>query len=466
MKGLPLVVALLVAGCLAPPAEDLAAASVPSAAAAFVPPVPDFDFTTVVDPDHGGHQLPLMHDAGHGLGLTGFTAIQPSLPKGMRGSITQVDVWGGYAVVAGMEGGLAFAIVDIQDPAAPKVVSHVPSAANGWTARFTDDGAYVFYGCQVLGGPYVAATTVTGTQLPGRCDDPSTPDPMRKGGVVVYDVRDKAAPEFVAFVETTAAHNLFVASVGGFDYAFTNGVDIVRFDRASGALEVVANVPGVHDASIARHPLSGDLLLFTGTDELAIWNVNDPANPEPVFEGGIEGVVGWHEQTLVPGVVDGRVVLVLAGETFTPVRSEEPTAVVDVLYFADVTDPANPTKLGEWSAPWDPQTPWVSYVYSIHEVAASPTGQVAVAWYHGGVWVVDVSTKERQAQPVAVAAYQPNHAITATPSTFFQTAVPVVPFVWGVGWDARGYLVVPDMHTGLYVLEPDYGLVPALDGGQ
>jgi hypothetical protein len=38
--------------------------------------------------------------------------------------------------------------------------------------------------------------------------------------------------------------------------------------------------------------------------------------------------------------------------------------------------------------------------------------------------------------------------------------------VWGAGWTADGHLVVPDMHTGVYVLEPEWGLHPALDSGQ
>src|SRR5689334_12771043 len=35
----------------------------------FVPPAPDFDFSTVVDPDHGAHEVAELHTAGHGLDL-------------------------------------------------------------------------------------------------------------------------------------------------------------------------------------------------------------------------------------------------------------------------------------------------------------------------------------------------------------------------------------------------------------
>lgn len=460
-----LLLALAVAGCVTAPADDgIAPQSTP--AGVLVPPVPDFDFSTVVDPDHANHQLPSLHTGGHGLSLLGQASIQDVLGPGVRGSITQVDVWENYAVVAGMEGGLAFAIVDISDPKAPKAVSWWPSAADGWTARFSDDGKYVFYGCQTFSpSPGLSLAYNPTSHLVGTCEDPNAPhlpgeDPA---GVVVVDVTDKASPEFVTFTPTGGSHNLFVAAIDGADYVFTAATTILKFDREAGKLEQIAEVPGVHDATVAKHPVTGDWLLFTGTSELTIYDVNDPAKPEVVFEGpgNRDEFVGWHEQTLIPGLVDGRVILALAGETFV-----SPQGVPDVVTFMDVTDPANPTALSQWKPPFESALPWAGYLYSAHEMAATPTGQVAISWYHAGVWVLDVSTKERQAEPVVLAAYLPADTINVVPSTFTQTAVPYVPFVWGAGWDARGHLVVPDMHTGLHVLEPSWGLHPAIDGGQ
>ena len=451
-------VSLALAGCITAPTADLDPAAA-AGARAFVPPVPDFDFSKVVDPDHANHVLPALHLGGHGLSLTGHAPLGAIIPPTHRGSITQVDVWQDYAVVSGMEGGLAFAIVDISDPAAPKAVSWFPSAADGWTARFSDDGNYVFYGCQMLGPPYVTPAMLIGT-----CEDPNAPHlpGQNRAGIVAVDVSDKASPKFVHFLPVGGSHNLQTANIGGHDYVFTASTAILKFDREAGELVQVAEVPGVHDATVAKHPVSGDWLLFTGTGQLAIYNVNDPTDPELLFEGkGDEGWVGWHEQTLVPGVVDGRVVLVAAGETFA-----SPSGVPDKVFFLDVTDPTKPTKLSEWSPPFKSALPWAGYLYSVHEIAATPTGQVAVAWYHAGVWVLDVSTKERQEAPATLAAYLPNKLPNVVPSTFIQTAVPAVPFVWGAGWDSRGYLVVPDMHTGLYVMEPEWGLVPAIDGGQ
>ncbi|MFA5862662.1 MAG: hypothetical protein WDA16_13300 [Candidatus Thermoplasmatota archaeon] len=449
------IVTILLAGCVSPAADQLTTATTTVPGGPLVPPKPDFDFSKVVDPDHGDHLLPQLHTAGHGLELQGLAPIQSILPPGTRGSITQIDMWENYALVSGMEGGLAFAIVDIKDPAKPKAVSYFPSAADGWTARFSADGEYVFYGCQMLG-----ATGYTPTNLIGTCKDPNevhAPN-ANPGGIIAVDVKDKAKPKFVDFLVTSASHNLFVASINGTDTIFTNGVNILQFDREAGKLMEVTTVPGVHDSTVHQHPITKDWLLFTGTKELAIYNVNDPKSPSIVFEGDGKRTnwTGWHEQTMIPGIVDGRVILVLAGET-----GVSPTAgAPDIVTFVDITDPTHPAKLSTWKPPFDPKVPWFSYYFSAHEMAATPTGQVAISWYHGGVWVVDVSTKERQSAPVTLAAYQPHDTITAVPSTFAQTPIPVVPFVWGAGWDERGYLVVPDMHTGVYVLKPDWGLHP------
>lgn len=464
-----LAVALLASGCLSTSSGDDGGDD-PAVFAPVVPPEPDFDFGTVIDPDHAaGHSIASLHTAGHGLDLAGYASIQDILPLGTRGSITSIDIWGDYAVVGGMEGGLAFAIVDISDATKPRAVGWAPSAADGWTARFSDDGSYVFYGCQMLTGLGYAPSTVIGTcEDPQALHAPQTPATAdaNPAGVSVWDVSDKSDPKFVAFTAVGGSHNIFVAEIGGVDYVFTSSTAILKFDRESLGLDVLFELPGTHDVTVARHPISQDWLLFTGTGELAIYNVNDPAHPEIVFEGdGTEGWTGWHDQVLVPGVVDGKAILVLSGESFVGAPGAE--ALPDVVSVVDVTNPATPVLLGQWQPPFTPLTPWASYLYSVHEMAATPTGQVAIAWYHAGVWVIDVSTQTRQGGPVTLAVYQPHEDLTAIPPAMFvQVPLPYVPFVWGAGWDSRGYLVVPDMHTGVYLLEPSWGLHPALDSGQ
>ena len=480
MRILPAVLlasALLAAGCLSDDGIDGDGGddAVPTFDAV-VPPEPDFDFSTVIDPDHGGgvgHTVAALHTAGHGLQQVGYASVQDLLPLGTRGSITAVDIWGDYAVVAGMEGGLAFVVVDISDPSDPTAIGWAPSAADGWTARFSADGNYVFYGCQMLGGLGYPTSNVVGT-----CEDPDAihaPSPPVGGtpvpdtnpeGVSVWDVSDKANPKYVTFAPVGGSHNIFYQQIDGEDYVFTSSVAILHYDRGTSTLEVLTELPGVHDVTVAQHPITKDWLLFTGTGELSIYNVNDPANPQVLFDGdGTEGWTGWHDQVLVPGLVDGKVILALSGESFVGAPGAE--ALPDVVSIVDLTNPESPKLLSQWVPPFAPLVPWASYLYSVHEMAATPQGQIAIAWYHGGVWVIDVSTQTRQGGPVTIGAFQPHEDLAALPpATFVQVPLPYVPFVWAAGWTGDGHLVVPDMHTGLYVLEPAWGLHPALDSGQ
>ena len=464
----------LAAGCLSD-ADGAGDADDPAAAAGVVvPPVPDYDFGGVVDPLHPGHSVASLHTAGHGLDLVGHAGLSEILPPTTRGSITSVDIWGDYAVVGGMEGGLAFAIIDLSDRADPRAVGWAPSAADGWTARFSHDGQYVFYGCQMLGATGSPTANVMGT-----CEDPDalhapnppvggTPVPSQNpAGVSVWDVSDKTQPRFVDFTAVGGSHNIYAQAIGGEDYVFTASTAILHWNRTSLDLELVGEVPGRHDQTVVQHPVTGDWLLFVGTAELTIWNVNDPRDPQLVYEpaeGETVPWTGWHDQAMVPGLVDGRAILLLAGETGIHAGGGE--APPDVVSIVDVTDPTAPVLLSKWSPPFPTPLPYASYLYSVHEMAATPTGQVSIAWYHAGVWVIDVSTRERQGGPVAIAAYQPHEDMDIVPSTFAQTPLPYIPFVWSAAWMADGHLVVPDMHTGVYVLEPSWGLHPGVDGGQ
>ncbi|HJQ93395.1 MAG TPA: hypothetical protein VJ874_03810 [Candidatus Thermoplasmatota archaeon] len=465
------------AGCLTGQGDDEGAAPA-MAFEPFVPPIPDFDFTTVIDPDHGGHSVASLHTAGHGLELVGHASVQDLLPLGVRGSITAIDVWNDYVVVAGMEGGLAFAIVDVSDKSNPVAVGWANSPANGWTARFSEDGDYVFYGCQMVG---LQSTPTNPGHLTGTCQDPDQvhlPADVQPGsnpaGVSVWDVSDKTQPRFVTFTEVAGSHNIFYQRIGGEDYVFTSATAILKFDREAMSLDVVAEVPGRHDSSVVRHPLTGDWLLLTGTEELTIYDVDDPAAPEIVYEGKgreEEPFIGWHDQVLVPQLVDGKAILVLAGESSCnniPQQCSRSTGerLPDIISIVDVTNPLEPVLLSQWQPPFATSIPWNSYLWSVHEMAATPQGQVVISWYHAGVWVLDLSTQDRQSHPPILAAYQPHEDINVLPSTFVQTPLPYVPFVWSAAWHSEGYLLVPDMHTGLYVLEPEWGLHPALDTGQ
>ncbi len=446
------VLIVVIAGCLGSSPENPTPTPSPASPGygPVTPPVPSFDFSTLIDPDHAAHSLPGLHLSGAGLTEVGYASVQDLMPIGTTGSITQIDVHDGYALVAGNRHGPAFAIVDIRDPQNPMTVGFAPTQAEGWTARFSKDGQYVFYGCQPGLRPGV------------NCDDPTLPAPVTERGVSVWDVHDKSAPKFVDFLPGSGNHNLQTQIINGVDYVFTETVDIIRFDRETKKLEAVAKVPGTHDATVAQHPITGDWLLYTGTGELAIYNVNDPADPQVVLEPGTwtEGI-GWHEQVPFPVALEGRALLALAGET----GSSTPSELLEPVSIVDITDPEKPITLAQWAPPFQPTAAWTQYTFSVHEMAANDRGQLAISWFHAGVWVLDLSTRERQEDPALIAAFEPNRPLDTVFVPAADENQPLVPYVWGTAWDRRGYLIIPDTYTGVYVTEPEWGLFPTIDGG-
>lgn len=462
-----LLTAPLLAGCLGAldDGEDLDPTNT-TEPTTFVPPAAEVDLTDAIDPNHADHHLPQLHENSHRLEQVGYTNFAGFYPPDYHGGWGEVDVHDerGLAAVASLQGKLGVTLVDVSEPTDPTPVSYISATGAVFDARFSQDGQYLFFGCQVAPPTLGAEPTVLGD-----CQgdtDPHAPDTEVGHQVVAYDVSDPEAPELVGVVDTNAAHNVYTTTIDGTLYVFTNAVEIITFDPSQpveGSLEIVANVQGTHDASVAQHPITGDWLLYTGatTDSsLAIYEINDPTNPQVVVDGGIEGAVAWHEQTVSPTVIDGRVLVIGAGETF---RSTGDVGGAERQYASviDVTDPADPKLLGTWELPISTQLPYANYRYSAHNIDITPYGQVAMAWYHAGIWVFDVSTQERQEDPATLGFFQPHEMWSPMlPASFVQLDHMMVPMVWGGMWTEDGHLVLGDMYTGVYVLEPEWGLLP------
>lgn len=417
------------------------------------------------DFNHATHAVPQAHTEGHGLSLLGHTSFAGFYPPEVQGGWTEPDVHGTLAAVASLDGALGVTLVDISDPTEPEPVSYIPSGGNDWDARFTDDGDYLFIGCQTsIQDP----TTVTGDCRGNRPGDLDPRDPFQAVGISAWDVSDPAEPAFVAF-EPASVHNVNTATINGTIYAFTSGGEILRFDPAAGpddAFELVAEIPVFHDVTVAKHPVTGQWLLYAGEPDdpsinasFTIVDVTDPTSPMVLVEEG-PPVMGWHDQAISTTMIDGRVLLVVGGE-LTLSHQAHPPFPISVI---DVTDPTEPRHLSSWTLPVDEVPPYTGFRFSPHNIDISPDGRVAVAWYHAGVWVFDVSNRGLQGNPVTVGFYQPHEVYApVAPSTVGITDV-AVPYVWGPAWDDRGLLVVPDMYTGLYILESN-ARIPGVEGG-
>ncbi len=468
-RSLPLLLALALvtvalAGCIG--SEDGTDPSAPSPddpthETAFVPEPPAEDLMDMLPVMHPDHQNPESHAQAVGLTLVGHDSLADITPETKQGGWTEIDIHGTLAAVATYRGDSGVVLVDIADPAAPEPLSFIPSAGADYDARISQDGRTLFFGCQP--GDTAPAEGRLGDCLAGFPEGVSPEASEQTSGLVAYDITDPRQPALAGFLGGVATHNLFTTEINGTDHIFTNGVEIVAFDPSQGveeSLSIVAEVPGGHDAYVHEHPVTGDRLLYTtagGT--FAIFEINDPTNPSVLVEQGPE-VAGWHQQRAADQLLDGRAILVVGDEIFQDQGGTLDGSPPPVFTILDITDPAQPEVLSEWTLPVSDLPPWTNYRFSPHNIDITPYGQVSVAWNHAGTWVFDISTQERQEDPVTLGFYQPHETPPALAPTINPTGDMAIPRVWGGAFDDRGYLVVPDMFTGLYVLEPAWGLLP------
>jgi hypothetical protein len=427
----------------------------------FVPPAPDRDFVGAIETDHA-HRVPELHQDTHGLEQVAHENFQGFYPPNFQGGWGEVDVTGDLAVVGSVEGPLGATLLNVSDAESPEPVSYIEATGAVFDARITDGQNYVALGCQV-GSIIGQHRYVIGDC--GGDTTPHAPEPGASNAVSIFDISDRENPEHVTTMDTQGAHNVWTATIDGEIYVFTEAVEILHFDPDEGTLEEVANVQGTHDVTVKKHPITGDWLLYTGSPEdnsMAIYDINDPSTPSPIVKS-MEDVVGWHEQTVSDTVIDGRVLLIGGGETFSS-TGDVGGAERQTLHIVDVTDPANPEKLSEWRLPIEQMPPYTQYRFSAHNIDITPTGQVVTAWYHGGTWVFDLSTQDRQEDPVTLGFHQPHEAYAPmVPPTFPQLDHAAVPLVWGPQWTDEGHIVAGDLYTGVYTLEPEWGLLPGAE---
>lgn len=452
------VVGLLVAGCLAPidpqpsegviPTQPFGKEVTKVRAAALTG-----DLSKIIDTTHGGaheaHAVPELHKANGGMTEVGYNPLTqvmngPSITDKDAG-FAAIDTWHQYACVTRFAGLGGATIVDITDPAAPKVLSNVESGMLNSDCQFTDDGDYLLL------------ASYTGTH-PGL---PLVPPPLADAGangVLVYDVKDKAKPIFlfhdVQGADAPAAgsyHNVFTATIHDMIYIFqTFSGNILSFTPGDGALKLVSKVEKAdHDMWVGQHPVTGAWIMITGAGGgTRIYDMADPANPTVLGEWAPhDGLTGWHRQWPLLDTVEGRALMVVAGEDCTTGHSRPYTVL-------DFTDPADIIELGNWQIPGKPQAPASPAhlcEFSAHEFETW-NGYVATGNYHAGVWLIDIGTMERAKAPVVIGYYLPDE-VPATNGGSANTPFKWNPYVWGGYFDERGYVVAADMFSGLYVFK-------------
>ena len=428
--------------------------------------------------DEVGWRNPLVSDHDHteihehgianNMSLVGHSYLTPQGPPGLLG---EMEVAAGHAYVAII--GHGFAILDLSDPARPETrsITSVPSlrsltgVSNPVLDRFTADlkvdasGDWVFLAMQLSETP----------------------------GVLLYDARDRANPVFSGIwaigLPYLGCHMIEHAVINEAEYLFCAPLDhsvwvgrllpalpgtphrevqtVGRWipDAQDLASEVAPHatdpvtganplgwVPGHQDMTYQEDPLTGAPTLFASFWDLGvrIVDVSIPSLPQEVaaWDGQGSDVYLGDIHTTRAFASDGRRIVVAVSESSHA-----------ALYVLDATDLDAPVLLGTWQGRDENGDVTRESMHNFQLIQ----GRVYMAMYHGGVWVLDVSTPRLQAAPKVLGTHLLDKPLANGTSAMSQ-ALDVV--VW------NGYLLVSDIGgydlltndltcTGVYVMRYD-----------
>lgn len=483
-----LLTAVLVAGCLsnAPPSP--------------LSPVPPLSLNVealalpFLEQDHAHNAEPEAHAATIGFGAAHFAPARTTYPAGE--TYFELAVKGGYAYVSfgpfgsgplgvtvapNTEAGLI--IYDVRTPTAPIEVGR-------WIGQplsdieVSDDGNWAFVSTQRNGFPY-----------PYTIDADALPMGQLPRGTYILDVRDKAHPTFAGFapLPPNGPHTItYVRLPDGrelllqctYDLIFTDypqNIGQVLLTQKVVLSEILPPTNGLrnlqplsvfqildpnegekeyfpHDATVHIDPTTGRVIM-----DVAYWDhglvtvdITDPSRPQELARFADTGPSQYTKTHLVrvfPGTIGGKVVGVLEPEIPTGTDAGQYT-------FVDLTDPAQPQRLGSWALPGDHRVD-KPFVFSPHnfDPACAGNGQQAggpidygapclhptmvAAHFHGGLWTLDASDPMH---PRATGFFFPRVERTGLPDAF-----PFTGFVNAALVD--GLVFAPETWTGLYVVE-------------
>lgn len=302
----------------------------------------------------------------------------------------QVVVQGTYAYVGHLEPPHGTSILDIADPAHPKVVAHleVPEGTHSHKVRVHGDVMLVNY--ESYGGP-----AKNGFQ----------------GGLKIFDVADKTKPREIAFYEAahTGVHRFdfdgryayFSPEVEGY---LGNIVMILDLEDPSKPKEVSRWwLPGQWTAGgetptwqgkrhRCHHPLRlGDRLYVSyWHGGFVILDVSDLAAPRMVSH------LDWsppypcptHTALPIPHSVKGRRLLVVTDEEVSDRLTPEPNAF---LWTVDITDETRPIPIATFRVPNDEPFNSKEWFGAHQPQEQVSDNTIFVTWFAGGLRAVDIS---------------------------------------------------------------------------
>lgn len=353
----------------------------------------------------------------------------PERMPGVAEGFVETAVKGGYAYLcrSGTDEGLV--IFDVRDIEAPAYVGSLRLSA-GFEAdiEVSDDGNWAFWETQ----------RIPGAGIPDATDPTSAPGALPYG-IHIVDVSDKANPRWAGFtpVPPNGPHSITYANIGGKDYVFASvyswqyvgtSVTPVRLappgmqrlviyeldtslptaqlvevasyiDPAAAEESVVPEDERMpHDVSVAVHPFTNRTYAYVAYWNLGvvILDVTDPANPAKVGSATDFGLAPTRE-------------IHMARQSEKPIDGKvivvaEPEIsgqdTTGYMSMIDVSDPANPTFVSNWKIPGNATSGGGSrgpHYFDFRD------GRVVLASYSAGFWVFDIHDRANLLRPRTVA---------------------------------------------------------------
>ncbi len=485
-----LIVAMILQGCIGLLDDDLET----DEAETSLPPIPTPEEVTAYAETRliQAHEHDALHDEHVGAIGIAPLAFQParetSYPDGEI--YPELAVKDGYAYLAfgprdgfinaGDEAGVI--LYDVSEPSAPEELARWLGQPPG-DVEVSNDGELLFVSTQRNGYPY-----------PYAINPEAGPTGQLPRGTFLVDISDKSAPETVGFapLPPNGPHTItYFEGPDGREFLFQSTYDILfttypdNLGQNEATQKVViseiARSPEPHleplstfqilepdegDASLFPHDATAHVDPATGRIimDVAYWehglvtvDITDPTDPVELArfaDTGPSAYTNTHLVRVFPGTIDGKVVGVLEPEIPTGEDAGQYT-------FVDLTDPADPTKLGYWSLPGEHVIDQ-PFVFSPHnfDLACSGDGQpvsppdalerecedptLVAAHFHGGLWTLDASDPT---QPVPTGFFFPeverDNVAVGFPFTGFFSAFIV-----------DGTIYAPEAWTGLHTLAP------------
>lgn len=307
--------------------------------------------------------------------------------------------------LSGYSGGtpVGLRVMDITDPAAPRVASFLTCQSNQLDVQVTqrDGRSYV-----LLGLDYGASNAFK--DKPSDCHA-ELGLPRSFTGVLVVDVTDASAPRPVGSVSLPyGAHNSTLHPAGRYLYASDSELEgpFSRSDErpyATSRIQIVdlanlnapamvneVDIPGWGSAHDITFNASGSRAYSAALTQTQIFDTTDPAQPK-LLTTIADPEINIHHQA-DPYTLNGREYLVItdelagaAGNAYCPGGG---------LHIYDITDELVPVKTSRFFAPsmttlfdeqrWFICTSHVLRIYPEHNI-------LTIAWYSAGIWVIDIS---------------------------------------------------------------------------